>query len=262
VSCSYGPGRYDPVYELKGRDYPVGFVRWTEQRNFEAVLDLMADGRLDVEPLVSHRFSIENARPAYEVVANHLGSLGILLEYSDIQSTTDRQLMQPSVSLAPTHRAQGSSSATVGFIGAGNHAVRVLISAFKAAGAELRQVVSSGGVSGVHAGRKFGFAEATTDTRRVLDDPQVAAVVIATRHDSHARLVIEAIDAGKHVYVEKPLCLTTDELGQIEAAWRAKSASGFTPLLMVGFNRRFAPHTQKIKQLLSSARGPKRLALS
>lgn len=260
VSCSYGPGRYDPEYEIKGRDYPIGFVRWTERRNFEAVLDMMADHRLDVEPLISRRFSIADASKAYEVLAENPASLGILLEYSDSQAMPDVQLTRSSVDFGRARHA--SSSATVSFIGAGNHAIRVLIPAFKAAGAELRHIVSSGGVSGVHAGRKFGFAEATTDVRRVFDDPQVSAVVIATRHGSHARLVIEALEAGKHVYVEKPLCLTADELAQIQAAWRAKSADETAPLLMVGFNRRFAPQIQKIRQQLSSVRAPKSFVMT
>ena len=260
VSCSYGPGRYDPDYEIKGQDYPVAFVRWTEQRNFEAVLDMMAEGRLDVAPLISHRFPIDDAAKAYDVVTGKAGSLGILLQYADAQAVADERLTQPSVRLVRPAAAPGTPS--VAFIGAGNHAVRALIPAFKAAGADLRTVVSRGGVSGVHAGRKFGFAEVTTDARRALDDPGIAAVVIATRHDSHAALVIEALEAGKHVYVEKPLALNEDELDRIEAAWRAKAASGTPPLLMVGFNRRFAPHTRKIKQLLAPLRSPKAFVMT
>ena len=262
VSCSYGPGRYDPDYEVKGQDYPIAFVRWTEQRNFEAVLDMMADRRLGVASLISHRFPIGEAAKAYAIIASDPGSLGILLEYSDAHSVPDERLTQSSISLAPTSHTAGSPSAVVSFIGAGNHATRVLIPAFKAAGAELRHVVSSGGVSGVHAGRKFGFAEVTTDAHHALDDSWVTAVVIATRHDSHARLAIEALQAGKNVFVEKPLCLTADELVQIEAAWRAKVASGFQPLLMVGFNRRFAPQIRKIKQLLSSVRSQKSFVMT
>lgn len=255
VSASYGPGRYDPNYEDKGQDYPVGFVRWTEQRNFEAVLDMMADGRLDVKPLISHRFAIEKAEQAYALVGGAGPSLGILLTYSGIELTpqgrtvnlADRSLRQ----LIP----QGSVKVVVGFIGAGNYATAVLIPAFKAGGAHLRSVASSAGVSGLHAGRKFGFEETTTDTNRLFSDAETNALVITTQHDSHARFVLKALASGKHVFVEKPLCLTLDELAQIEAA-------AIIPIVMVGFNRRFAPHTQKIRSLLKGVTGPKSFVMT
>jgi predicted dehydrogenase/threonine dehydrogenase-like Zn-dependent dehydrogenase len=250
VSCSYGPGRYDPSYEDKGNDYPVGFVRWTEQRNFEAVLDMMADGRLDVKPLISHRFAIDEAEAAYALVGGAGPSLGILLEYPqneksalDVRRTT---VTLPAVAAIP------ASACAVGVIGSGNYATGVLIPAFKAAGARLNVVASSAGVSGLHAGRKFGFEETTTDTAGVLTNPDVNTVVITTRHDSHAALVIEALQAGKHVFVEKPLCLTLAELREIETA--AAAAPG---RLMVGFNRRFAPHIAETKRLLAGVGGPK-----
>ncbi|MFC5385290.1 bi-domain-containing oxidoreductase [Aquamicrobium segne] len=255
VSCSYGPGRYDPDYEEKGQDYPVGFVRWTEQRNFEAVLDMMADGRLDVKPLVSHRFALAEAAKAYELVAGKEASLGILLEYPPPQAVPVEVLTQRMVALAPP--VQVTAKVGVGLIGSGNYATAVLIPAFKAAGARLVSVASSAGVSGVHAGRKFGFEKTTTDVDALLADPDIDAVVIATRHDSHADLVCRALGARKHVFVEKPLALTQDEIARIEVARDNAIASGFQPLLMVGFNRRFAPQVQKIKNLLGSASGPK-----
>ena len=220
MSCSYGPGRYDPAYEEQGQDYPVGFVRWTEQRNFEAVLDMMADGRLDVGPLISHRFGIGEAEGAYAVVGGAEPSLGILLEYPG--SAQDAVLRERTVvfPLTPTPlpSGRGALDGVVSFVGAGNYATSVLIPAFKAAGVRLRCVASSAGVSGVHAGRKYGFEETTTDTGRLFADAGTDAVVITTRHDSHARFVLEALKAGKHVFVEKPLCLTLDELAEIEAA--------------------------------------------
>lgn len=261
VSCSYGPGRYDPNYEEKGQDYPVGFVRWTEQRNFEAVLDMMADGRLDVKPLISHRFGIEEAEKAYEVVAGSAPSLGILLEYPTETERSEVELRRVTVKLsdAPTHAARGA----VAFIGAGNYARAVLIPAFKDAGAQLKVVASSTGVTGVHAGRKFGFSETTTDTESAIADPQVDTVVIATRHDSHARLVCQALSAGKHVYVEKPLCLTLDELQQIKDVYADLGTQhSARPLLMVGFNRRFAPHVKKIRSLLEGMTGPKAFVMT
>jgi predicted dehydrogenase/NADPH:quinone reductase-like Zn-dependent oxidoreductase len=256
VSCSYGPGRYDANYEEKGNDYPVGFVRWTEQRNFEAVLDMMASGALDVRPLISHRFPIAEAEKAYALVGGSGPSLGILLEYPQ---GAEGELPSRTIRLQSAHGNDGSSAqkASVGFIGSGNYATAVLIPAFKEAGAHLKTVASSGGVSGLHAGRKFGFEETTTDTDSLWTDSAVNTVVVSTRHDSHARLVLKALAAGKHVFVEKPLCLTLVELAQIEAAYGAAGA-----MVMVGFNRRFAPQVQKIKSLLQGVTGPKTFVMT
>jgi predicted dehydrogenase/threonine dehydrogenase-like Zn-dependent dehydrogenase len=261
VSCSYGPGRYDPEYEEKGHDYPVGYVRWTEQRNFEAVLDMMASGALDAKPLISHRFPIERAEEAYEVLGGREPTLGILLEYgtqgrADPSKRTLR-LAPASTSSGRTAPVEAPSGLAVGFIGAGSYAGRVLIPAFRKAGASLKTVASGGGVSACHIGKKFGFEAATTDADEVLNDERIGTVVIATRHDSHARLVREALMAGKHVFVEKPLCLTLEELAEIEVAYSPllKRRSN-PPLLMVGFNRRFAPQVLKMKALLDSVREP------
>jgi predicted dehydrogenase/threonine dehydrogenase-like Zn-dependent dehydrogenase len=257
VSCSYGPGRYDPSYEEKGNDYPIGFVRWTEQRNLEAVLDMMASGRLDVKPLISHRFNIDAAEQAYELVGGSAPSLGILLEYPQDEKSV-LVVRRQSVELRPhaaEHCAIGQVS--VAFIGSGNYATAVLIPAFKAAGARLKTVASSGGVSGLHAGRKFGFEATTTDTASVLTDADVNTVVITTRHNSHARLVCEALRAGKHVFVEKPLALRLEELTEIETAWSLGKS-----LLMVGFNRRFAPQVKKMKELLGAVVGPKAFVMT
>jgi predicted dehydrogenase/threonine dehydrogenase-like Zn-dependent dehydrogenase len=258
VSCSYGPGRYDQNYEEKGNDYPVGFVRWTEQRNFEAVLDMMAARRLDVKPLISHRFPIDAADKAYALVGGIGGpSLGILLEYPQSEKSV-LELRRQTVELRPqAGPIPGEGQVSAAFIGSGNYATAMLIPAFKAAGARLKTVASSGGVSGLHAGRKFGFEATTTDTASVLTDPDVNTVVITTRHDSHARLVCEALRAGKHVFVEKPLALCMEELAEIEAAW----AQGKS-LLMVGFNRRFAPQVQKMKELLRAVIGPKAFVMT
>lgn len=258
VSASYGPGRYDPNYEEKGQDYPVGFVRWTEQRNFEAVLDMMADGRMDVKPLISHRFQIDEAEKAYELVGGGGPSLGILLEYPGIELTQEARTVLLGGPLSPSpspERAEGG----VSFIGSGNYATAVLIPAFKAAGARLRSVASSAGVSGVHAGRKFGFEETTTDTDRLFADSETNTIVVTTRHDSHARFVKQALLAGKHVFIEKPLCLTQEELATIESQF---ASIALPPIVMVGFNRRFAPHVQCIKQLLDGARGPKSFVMT
>jgi predicted dehydrogenase/threonine dehydrogenase-like Zn-dependent dehydrogenase len=260
VSCSYGPGRYDSNYEEKGQDYPVGFVRWTEQRNFEAVLDMMADGRLDVKPLISHRFKLEDAEDAYTLVGAAGPSLGILLEYPTADIKSSANMLQRTVQLSTPIANAGETSVAV--IGSGNYATAVLIPAFRAAGARLRSVASSGGVSGVHAGRKFGFEETTTDTASIFSDKEVNTVAITTRHDSHAALVCQALQAGKHVFVEKPLALTMEALSNIEAAWTLAQSSDKKVSLMVGFNRRFAPQIVKIKSLLTSSTGPKSFVMT
>jgi predicted dehydrogenase/threonine dehydrogenase-like Zn-dependent dehydrogenase len=257
VSSSYGPGRYDPNYEEKGQDYPVGLVRWTEQRNFEAVLDTMAEGRLDVAPLVSHHFGIDDAAHAYELVSGSAPSLGILLEYPTAARAGTR-----TVKLHPTGASPAVGKVTVSFIGSGNYATAVLIPAFRAAGAELRTVASSGGVSGLHAGRKFGFVQTTTDTDSLFADASTDTIVVTTRHDSHARLVMQALAAGKNVFVEKPLCLTLDELAEIEALYISIAERGSAPRVMIGFNRRFAPQVKKIKDLLSAVTGPKAFVMT
>lgn len=259
VSSSYGPGRYDPSYEEKGLDYPIGFVRWTEQRNFEAVLDMLASGRIEVESLISHRFPIASADRAYDLISGGDASLGVLLEYP---VTAGRHRDARTIHVTQRAVVVGTRPARVAFIGAGNFAAAVLIPAFKATSADLRSVASSAGVSSLHVARKFGIADATTDTNAVLTDPQVNAVVISTRHDSHASLVVRALDAGKHVFVEKPLCLTHSELADIESAYERSSARGAAPCLMVGFNRRFAPHVQQIKRLLGGASGPRAFVMT
>jgi predicted dehydrogenase/threonine dehydrogenase-like Zn-dependent dehydrogenase len=260
VSCSYGPGRYDPSYEDKGQDYPLGFVRWTEQRNFEAVLDMLAEGRLDVATLVSHRFDIAQAPDAYAVVGGSESSLGIVLKFAEPGSAvtaTARTVALPPPA-ADTSPAAASGQARVSVVGAGNYAGAVLMPAFKAAGAQLVRIASAGGASSVHLGRKFGFAQATTDTAALLADPQVNAVVVTTRHDSHADFVLRTLAAGKHVFVEKPLALKLEDLARIEAAAKAEPRL----CVMVGFNRRFAPQVVKMKQLLAGAPGAKTLAMT
>ena len=247
VSCSYGPGRYDHAYEQQGHDYPIGFVRWTEQRNFQAVLHALANGSLLTEPLISHRFALEQAAAAYELLTSGAPSLGILLQYPCTADPSQQTIALQPASPPPLAPAQP----LLGVIGAGNYASRMLIPAFAKAGARFHTLVASSGVGPVHVGRKFGFREASTDVAALLADPSCNTVVIATRHDSHASLVQQALAAGKHVFVEKPLCLTAAELSAIEAAYSGKQ------LLMVGFNRRFAPLLVELQQQLTRLGGPK-----
>jgi len=265
VSCSYGPGRYDPLYEDKGQDYPVGYVRWTEQRNFEAVLDLMASGALDVRPLVSHRFPVDEAANAYERLASGAPSLGMLIRYPDRTDGDALAARRRTVSLsAPSPNPATRGSPTMGVIGAGNYAGRTLIPAFKRAGAMLHTVVSAGGVSAAYHGNKHGFQQASTDVGAALSDPRIDTVAIATRHDTHAGYVCRALEAGKHVFVEKPLALTADEVDRIESTLEG-AVSGVTtkaPLLMVGFNRRFAPQVARMHELLAAVREPKAFVMT
>ena len=261
VSCSYGPGRYDPTYEQKGVDYPVGFVRWTEQRNFEAVLDLMASGAIDPEPLVSHRFDVAEAEQAFDLLVSDAASLGISIRYRGAEDDAlPRSLAATRIKLGP--RPVHEDGPAVGVIGAGNYGGRILLSAFQAGGAELHTLASVGGLSAAHYGRKYGFHAASSDADAVLSDGSVDAVAICTRHDSHARFVEKALAAGKDVFVEKPLCLTLDELDAIEAVIRRADENGVAPRLMVGFNRRFAPQVVRMKALLSSVSAPKSLIMT
>jgi len=249
VSCSYGPGRYDSEYEEKGNDYPVGFVRWTEQRNFEAVLDLMSSGALDMKPLISHRFEIDDAIEAYKCLDDK-SSLGILLNYP---ANANDLLSNKLVNIRETEE-YASSDAVCGFIGGGNYASRVLIPAFKDAGAKLDTLLTSGGVSAVHHGKKNGFANASTDLSQLLEKKTVNTVVIATQHNLHGEQVVKALNAGKNVFVEKPLALNHEELDAIESAYKSQNGKC---RLMVGYNRRFAPHVTKMKSLLSNVTEPK-----
>lgn len=252
VSCSYGPGRYEPAYEEQGQDYPAGYVRWTEQRNFEAVLDMLADGRLDVAPLISHRYAFEDAPEAYRQLVGDRGALGILLRYT--APAKERELR--SVSFVQG-RSFDLARPVLGMVGAGNYASRLLIPAFRAAGAQFHTIASAGGISSVVHGKKAGFVEASTDVEALLTHPLINTAVIVTRHDTHARLVVRALQAGKHVFVEKPLAIRTDELDKVCGAYKQAHVDGPGPQLMVGFNRRFAPQVQKMKALLKGVSQPK-----
>jgi len=255
VSASYGPGRYDPLYEEKGQDYPVGFVRWTEQRNFEAVLDMMAAGTLDVKPLVSHRFEIDSATKAYDALSDS-DALGVVISYP--QKSEDA-LRKSSVTLTDNSSATSNNpqEPVVGFIGAGNYASRVLIPAFKSAAAELSTVVTSGGVSGVHHGKKTGFNSASTELDDIYTNDSINTVAVVTRHNLHAEQALAGVKAGKHVFVEKPLALKLSEMDVIEQEMKSSSS-----MLMVGFNRRFAPHIVKMKGLLSTRNEPKIIVMT
>jgi predicted dehydrogenase/threonine dehydrogenase-like Zn-dependent dehydrogenase len=256
VSCSYGPGRYDPQYEEMGTDYPFGFVRWTEQRNFQAVLEMMNSRALDVHALISHRFAFDAAPAAYELLVTQAEPhLGILLEYA-VHKGDGAPARTVVYERQMTHAAAGAQPG-VALIGAGNYAARVLIPAFVASGARLEGIASAGGVTAARSARKYGFVRATTDSDALIEAEDIDIVAIATRHDSHARFVLRALHARRHVFVEKPLALTAHEIDSIAAAWTACAPAGQRPQIMVGFNRRFAPHVARMRALLAGVRGPK-----
>lgn len=257
VSCSYGPGRYDPFYEDEANDYPIGYVRWTEQRNFEAVLGLMSKGQISVSRLISHRFEFDCAPSAYEMLVETKDALGVILNHgSEVESRTNRTVM-----LSDSADTKTTSRVRLGVIGAGNYASRTLIPAFKSSQAELEVIATSSGASGVFHGRKAGFRLATTDVSELIGSENVNTVVIATRHDTHYKLVSEALDHRKHVFVEKPLALQTSEVDSIASMMQAFTPAD-RPSLMVGFNRRFSPHTLKMCELLAKERDPKAIVIT
>lgn len=245
LSRSYGPGRYDPVYEEKGVDYPIGYVRWTEQRNMEAFVQLLAGRRIDVAPLITHTFAIDDASKAYELITGKTEErvVGVLLKYSE-------RVEQASCAFGIIEKRQAgrrsSTGVVLGVIGAGNYAQGVLLPHFKAnPDVTLRTVCTATGVKAEKAKEKFGFVNATTNWRDLVADKAVNAVVIATRHDLHAQIVCEALRVGKAVFCEKPLCLRGAELDEIV---RTIKDTGNTRL-MVGFNRRFASFAPKVLAL-------------
>ncbi|MBZ0232806.1 MAG: bi-domain-containing oxidoreductase [Deltaproteobacteria bacterium] len=249
VSCSYGPGRYDPSYEDKGNDYPLGYVRWTAGRNFEAVLDQIAADRLNVAALISHRVPFAEAGEAWRLVLEPT-SLGIVLGYP-----SDPKPLASTVEV-PT-RALARGTPRIAVIGAGNYAIRTLLPALQDLGVAPVAIAAPGGLSAALSARSFGAARATSDVEEAISAPDVDTVFVLTRHDSHANLVCKALAAGKHVFVEKPLCTTREELRRIREAHRASGR-----LLMVGFNRRWAPQVQQAVRLLGDVSGPRTILIT
>lgn len=248
-SRSYGPGRYDSAYEEEGKDYPIGYVRWTEGRNLEAVVELMARDKLKVKPLITHRFPIEKAAQAYEVITDKKKEsfLGVLLTYTDSEWKSESQAVHFPVS------TKKAAAVRLGVLGAGNFANAVLLPAIQKAGnIELVGIASSSGLHAQHSGKKFGFKYATSSDDEIINDPNINTVAILTRHDAHADLAVKALKAGKHVFVEKPLAITPDQLTKIEKAIVIKKDT----LLTVGFNRRFAPLAGLLNSFLSNHTEP------
>lgn len=254
VSCSYGPGRYDPRYEEAGQDYPAAHVRWTEQRNMQAFLDLLADGRFDLAPLVTHRFPLAAAEDAYRrIEQNREPTLGVLLQYPQRAPQLEQRVIR-------LRAAARGGVIGAGFVGCGAFARGTLLPALRKTGQYNGIVVCSArGLSTLSAARRFRFAETTTDPQAVWEHPGVDVVFITTRHHLHAAQLVAALQHGKHAFVEKPLCLTAEELQEIEGALPAARQRGL--LLMVGFNRRFSPAAQRVRALFAPIVEPKTVSI-
>ena len=255
VSCSYGPGRYDESYEKRGIDYPYAYVRWTEQRNFSAILDSFDTQSLKVTPMISHRFPIDDANKAYDLLMNDRSALGILLLYPNLLNSSYSPL-ENTVNICETNASSTQKGIVIGAIGAGNHASRTLLPAFKKAGASLKIVASSQGLSGTYVAKKLGFEISTTSSDLVTSEPNVDAVVIATQHNSHAKFVIEALKNNKHVFVEKPLALNQLQLDQIKSTYIEAQKNNRQLKIMTGFNRRFSPLVKKMKSIIDRSNIP------
>jgi predicted dehydrogenase/threonine dehydrogenase-like Zn-dependent dehydrogenase len=248
LARSYGPGRYDEEYEQRGLDYPIAYVRWTERRNMSQFVRLLAERLVKVEDLVTHRFSIENADQALDLLTHpEERALAVVIEYGDAAAPA-----MPAAVERPAARRRIEPGATIGFIGAGSFARRQLIPLAKSHGLVLDRVVTASGLSAASAAEQFGFRRGACSLDELLEDETVAGVVVATRHDLHGGLTLRALRSGKAVLVEKPLCLTESELAEL----RAELESGVAPPLMVGFNRRFAALTRALRAHLTAGDGP------
>jgi polar amino acid transport system substrate-binding protein len=248
ISMSYGPGRYDPEYEERGQDYPLPYVRWTEKRNIESFLELIGDGRVNVERLTTHRFPITEADRAYQLISGDLQepNLGVVLNY-DPEAPVQRKILLGAA--APVRKSE--KSIVVGVIGAGGYVPAMLLPHFKSEGVEFRSIATATGISAHDVGKRFGFAYAVSSADEVLDEPSINLVVIGTRNDTHAELARASLERNKHVFVEKPLALNDQQLESV-----LEAAAGSAAKLMVGFNRRFSPVAQRAKEFFSSRETP------
>ncbi|MCK4252783.1 Gfo/Idh/MocA family oxidoreductase, partial [candidate division WOR-3 bacterium] len=258
LARSYGPGRYDTKYEEEGTDYPIEYVRWTEKRNMEAVLNLMAEEKLNIEPLISHRFKIEHAKKAYDLILGKTKEkfLGVLFEY-DTQKEHETKIV---ISDTPRLRHADTHS-SIGFIGPGNFAQTCLLPNIKGDKINFVGVADAQGTIAKMVAQKYGYKYCTSDYKKLLDDKTISTIFIATRHNLHAQLITESIKAGKHIFCEKPLCLNKKELDHIIKAHNKikdspKLRDSVSPILLIGYNRRFAPLTTEAKAFMGDKIGP------
>jgi predicted dehydrogenase/threonine dehydrogenase-like Zn-dependent dehydrogenase len=258
ISRSYGPGRYDAAYEQKGRDYPIGYVRWTETRNMEAFLQFLAEKKVNVAPLITHRFPIERAPSAYDLITGNSGEpfLGVVIQYSGARDESPTLELVPKSDATVPPSEVSANDISIGLLGAGVFAAGTLMPALMAAGdAMLAGVCAATGARARHAARKFGFRYCTTDESKIIHDPTINTLVIATRHHLHANQVLAGLKAGKHVFCEKPLCLSEDELRTIVHGYLGINGARRVAL-MVGYNRRYAPMTAQLKFFLEPISEP------
>lgn len=246
VSCSYGPGRYDPVYESAGNDYPLPFVRWTEQRNFDAVLQCISKGQLNVKPLVTNRIEFTDAPVAYNALGQD-HSIATIIRYQENDADKSRctiRIASPDSTTTP--------GGALAIIGSGNFTKATLLPALKKNGTSVKYICSQTGVAGPYLARRFGIPFCTTDTEKILNDDSVKSVIITTRHSSHAHLSLQALEKGKHVFLEKPMAVDREQLAYLQAFFSKEQAVSLT----VGFNRRYSPLVDSIKKILGEEPGP------
>lgn len=243
VSCSYGPGRYDEEYEQKGNDYPIGYVRWTEKRNFEAILSAISKGNLDVKPLITERIPLQEYQKIYGDMKNSR-SIASILEYD----TTD----EPASTVSIIEKSFESKKGIIGIVGAGNFTSSTILPNLKKLRADIKYIASSGGLSSTIMAKRHGISNSTSNYKEILKDKDVDLVFITTKHNMHAPMVLETLKAGKSVFVEKPLALTNEELENIIAEYDKDQNVNIS----VGFNRRFAPLAKKMKKLLGNDNTP------
>jgi predicted dehydrogenase/threonine dehydrogenase-like Zn-dependent dehydrogenase len=257
VSCSYGPGRYDPNYEQLGQDYPIAFVRWTENRNFKTFLELLNKGVIKTEALISQKFGFSDSNQAYKAL-NECGNIGILLEYKTKINFELKTIDRPFVSGTRKSGIKG----VVGIIGAGNFTQMRMLPNLKKSGAELKWIASNSGTSAAIAARRFDIRKITSEYRQMLEDPEVNAIFITTRHSSHAKIAIDALAAGKNVFVEKPLCVNRTELESIKKTLQNCIQSEVNPCIMVGFNRRFSSLSIEVAREIAQRSGPVSISIN
>ena len=241
VSCSYGPGRYDADYESKGLDYPLAFVRWTEQRNFGAILNAISTGKLQVSSLITEKIALNDYQKIYGKIGKSK-SIATILDYGENKETLPTRVVEVS------RKSFNSSKGAIGIIGAGNFTKMTMLPSLNKAGANIKTIASAGGLSGTTLAKKFNISQSTTSTKEIFEDADISSVLVTTRHNSHAQFAIDALEKNKHVFVEKPLALNTEELIRVIDA-ESKSAGSVT----VGFNRRFSPHIKAIKKSVGSS---------
>tara|TARA_B100000401_G_scaffold333186_1_gene232362 strand:+ start:1439 stop:3565 length:2127 start_codon:yes stop_codon:yes gene_type:complete len=256
VSCSYGPGRYDPIYENNGVDYPVGFVRWTEKRNFESVLQILKQKKLYVKDLISKRFDITEAKSAYQLLKSSESVIGILFQYKNFPAKENKSIKFKDL-------IENKSALQVSVIGSGNYAKRVIVPILSKKDINLKTIFSRSGFESSLIAKKYNFKESSTDLDKVWNDDKTNTLFVLTRHNTHAEFIIKALKAGKNIFVEKPMCTTEKELEDIAKAYKdSRKENGKGPVLMVGFNRRFSSLIQLLRKDLMQINSPKAFTIT